>query len=256
MKIQILGAHNRESRDTSCVCFLIDNTIAIDAGGLTSNLSMNEQDQLSAILITHEHYDHIRDIPGIALNLSQTGKCIEVYSTSKVNEAIKNHLLNGELYPRFQELPAAKPTVSFIDIAPYEPRRINGYEVTALPVNHTDVTFGFQIGNEHGGAMFYTADTGPGLSHCWKHISPRLLFIDVTMPNTYDDFARHTGHLTPAMLMEELITFRNHKGYLPRVVAVHMDTRFEPKVREEIIAVSGSLDIPITIAEEGMQFNI
>ena len=256
MKIQILGAHNRESRDASCACFLIDNTLAVDAGGLTSNLSIIEQDQLAAILITHGHYDHIRDIPGIALSLSLTGKSIEIYSTAKVNDVIKNHLLNGELYPKFQELPAVKPTMSFIDIAPYESRRINGYEITAVPVNHVDTTIGFQVGNHNGEAMFYTADTGPGLSDCWKHIAPQLLFIDVTMPNLYDDFVRQTGHLTPALLKNELITFRECKGYLPRIITVHMDTGFEPQIREEINTVAESLDIPITVAEEGMQFNI
>lgn len=256
MKIQILGAHNRESRDASCVCFLIDNTLAIDAGGLTSNLSIAEQDKLAAIFITHGHYDHIRDIPGIGLNLSFIGKSIEVYSAARVNTTIKNHLLNGVLYPNFQDLPPEKPTISFIDIAPYKTQRINGYEITALPVNHNDITYGFHIGNHSGETMFYTSDTGPGLSECWKHISPRLLFIDVTMPNTYDDFARQTGHLTPAMLKEELIAFRNYKGYLPLVIAVHMDTGFEPQIRKEIKTVAQSLDIPITVAEEGMQFNI
>jgi phosphoribosyl 1,2-cyclic phosphodiesterase len=256
MNIRILGAHNRESCNTSCTCFLIDNTLAIDAGGLTSNLSVTEQERLTTILITHQHYDHIRDIPFIALNFSLMGICLDVYSTAVVNDAIKSHLLNGELYPKFQELPSIKPTISFNDITPYESQRINGYKVTAIPVNHVDTTVGFQISNQHGDTMFYTADTGPELLDCWKHVSPQLLFIDVTMPNILEDFARQTGHLTPALLEKELIMFHDYKGYLPHIVAVHMDTGYEPQIRKEIDAVAESLDITITIAKEGMQFNI
>ena len=256
MRIQVIGAHNRESRNASYACFLIDSTLAIDAGGLTSNLSMTEQEQIETILVTHQHYDHIRDIPGLAFNLALMDTCIEVYATAEVNNAIRNYLLNGKLYPKFQELPTVKPAINFNDITPYEPRRINGHEVIAIPVNHVDTTVGFQVGNHHGDTMFYTADTGPGLSDCWKHISPQLICTDVTMPNIFEDFARQTGHLTPALLKEELITFRDYKGYLPQIIAVHMDTRLEPQIREEIDAVAKSLDISITIAEEGMQFNI
>jgi ribonuclease BN (tRNA processing enzyme) len=256
MNIRILGAHNSESQTTRCVCFLIDDTLAIDAGGLTSNLSLSEQQSLQAILLTHQHYDHIRDIPGIALNLSLRCASIKVYSTSNVCAAIETHLLNGKVYPQFHKLPGTKPSVSLNVIKPYEPQMVDGHEIMAVPVNHFDTTVGYQVSDNRGKIIFYTADTGPGLSDCWKHISPQLLIIDVTLPNGYEEFARETGHLTPNLLKQELIVFQEQNGYLPRIIAAHMDAGLEQKIREEILAVAGALNISITLAQEGMQINI
>ena len=68
MNIRFLGAHNCESQNSRCACLLIDDILAIDAGGLTSSLSFPAQQNLKAILLTHQHYDHIKDIPTIAMN--------------------------------------------------------------------------------------------------------------------------------------------------------------------------------------------
>ena len=62
MNIRFLGAHNSESKDVRPACLLIDNILAIDAGGLTSSLTFSEQLAIEALLVTHHHYDHIKDI--------------------------------------------------------------------------------------------------------------------------------------------------------------------------------------------------
>jgi ribonuclease BN (tRNA processing enzyme) len=256
MNIRFLGAHNCETRTTSCICLLIDNTLAIDAGGLTSNLSISEQEKLHAILLTHQHYDHIRDIPGIALNLSLQGANIKVYSTESVLTTIKTHLLNGTIYPQFQNIPVTKPAVSLNVVKPYEPENIDGHEILAIPVRHVENTVGDQVSDRQGKTVFYTGDTGPGLSDCWNYISPQLLIIDVTLPNSHEKFARETGHLTPDLLKQELLIFREHKGYLPQIVAVHMDAGLEQRIKEELAAVAKALNVAISVAQEGMQLHI
>ena len=256
MDIRILGAHNCESQATKCICILIDDRLVIDAGGLTSSLSISEQQKLGAILLTHQHYDHIRDIPMIALNLYQQGSNIQVYAAPDVRATIEASILNGKLYPKFQEMPKAKPTVSFNPITPYDSERVEGYDILAIPVNHNGFTVGYQVSNAEGKAMFYTADTGPGLTDCWKYVSPQLLIIDVTVSNNYEKFATNAGHLTPGLLYEELIKFRELKGYLPQIVAVHMDPMLEKEIGEEVAVVAEALNASITIAHEGMLFCI
>jgi hypothetical protein len=53
------------------------------------------------------------------------------------------------------------------------------------------------------------------------------------------------------MLKEELLEFRRVKGYLPRVVAIHMSPQHEPEIKREIREVARSLEISIGIAREG-----
>lgn len=139
MNIRFLGAHKYEPKTTKCVCLLIDNLLVIDAGGVTSSLSIPVQRKLKAILLTHQHYDHIRDVPMIAMNLYSEGTSINVYCSPTVRDIIETHLLSGKLYPKFQELPAAKPTIEFISIEPHKHKKVEGYDILAIPVSHGDI---------------------------------------------------------------------------------------------------------------------
>ncbi len=79
MNIGLLGAHNCESQNTKLLSLLIDDILVVDAGGLTSSLSFAGQQKLKAVLLTHQHYDHIRDVPPLAMNfyLLSRGKGIK-----------------------------------------------------------------------------------------------------------------------------------------------------------------------------------
>ena len=256
MDIQVLGAHNCESQKSRLMSLLIDDTLAIDAGCLTSSLSFAAQQKLKAILLTHHHYDHIRDVPTIAMNFYLRGNTINIYSIQPVYDALSTYLLDGKLYPKFLEQPPQNPTIKFTMIEAYKVKQIEDYDVLAVPVNHTVPTVGYQIISSDGKAVFYTGDTGPGLANCWKYVSPQLLFIEVTAPDSYEEFAKGSGHLTPSLLKRELISFREVKGYLPQVVVVHMNPALEDEIEAEIAAVAGDLNNPVTIAYEGMQLHL
>jgi len=256
MNIQFLGAHNCESQNSRFACLLIDDTLAIDAGGLTSSLSFPAQRRLKAILLTHQHYDHIKDIPTIAMNFYLSEATINIYSTSPVYDALTTHLLDGKFYPNFLEQPQENHTIKFTIIEPYKTEQIEGYSILAVPVNHSVPTVGYQIISPNGKVVFYTSDTGPGLRDCWEHVSPQLLIIEVTAPNRYEEFAKESGHLTPTLLKQELAVLQEIKGYLPQVVIVHMNPSLEEEIESEIGAVAEALNNPITLGYEMMQLHL
>ncbi|MGD1119586.1 MAG: MBL fold metallo-hydrolase [Dehalococcoidales bacterium] len=256
MKITILGAHNNETSQARCTAFLIDKSLAVDAGALTSSLTIEEQQNIKAILLTHGHFDHIKDIPLLGLNLFRAKRRVEIYSHQEVYNTIKKHLLNGNVYPPFHRLPAEKPTLHFHRITVFKERKIENCRVLAMPVNHTESTLGYRISDAEGKALFYTSDTGTGFHESWQKLAFQLLMVETTFPNRDEDFARLTKHLTPNILLAELTALKKVRGELPRIVVMHRDPLLEHEVKNELAEVAASLKADITIATEGMQLQI
>jgi len=256
MNIRLLGAHNCESESTKLVSLLIDDVLAIDAGAITSTLTFEAQQKIKVVLLTHQHYDHIRDIPALAMNLFLRGATITIYSTPVVYDAVTTHLLDDKLYPNFHQHPPDKPTLRFTTIQPHQAELVEGYSVLAVPVNHSVPAVGYQVTSPDGKAVFYTGDSGPDLAKCWQHVSPQLLIIEVTASDKYKKWSAKSGHLTPSLLKQELTTFQETNSYLPRVVVVHMNPNLEKEITKEIAAVERELGTSITMGYEGMELKL
>jgi len=235
---------------------LLDGVLALDAGGLTSGLSLAEQLRVRAVLLTHHHYDHVRDIPMLAMNLFLQGKSTRIYSGQEVADALSGKLLDGELYPDFRKQPEISPTLEYNVLKSDKETVIDGYRVTAVAVSHSVPAHGYQITSPEGKMLFYSGDTGPGLDSCFKKISPQLLILEVTSPNRFREFGLKTGHLTPQLLKQELANFRLLKSYLPPVILVHMNPFLEEEIIREVAVVSRELEAEIALASEGMSISL
>jgi Cft2 family RNA processing exonuclease len=251
MIIKFLGTHNAESKNTRLVSFLIDDVLAVDAGSLVSELTFPEQRKVKTILLSHGHYDHIRAVPAFAFNNSD--RTTKVIATRKTLEILSSHLIDGVVYPEFTSDASflQKATLKLVPLEPFKLKNIVGYKVRAMPVRHNLDGVGFEITSGDRKTLFYTGDTGPGLSSIWGNISPQLIITDVTWPNNLADAAKDAGHLCPAMLKEELIEFRRVNNYLPRVIVIHVSPQHEPEIEGEVREVAKSLGTSIDIAHEG-----
>jgi ribonuclease BN (tRNA processing enzyme) len=255
--IRFLGTHNAESKDTKLASFVIDNILAVDAGSLASELTFSEQEKIKAILLSHGHYDHIRGIPAFVFN--NPNHTTKVYATSQTFKILSSHLVDGVIYPKFtKKIPffLEKPSLKFVDIEPFESIKILDYKVLPLPVNHTVITVGFEITSKDGKKLFYTGDTGSGLSALWDHITPDLIIMDLTFPNRLENRAINSKHLCPKLLKKELIELHNVKDYFPKVVLIHLSPKDEEEIRKEVNEVSKELNLTIDIAREGDKISL
>jgi ribonuclease BN (tRNA processing enzyme) len=252
MKIEILGAHNAEFQDHHFVSMLIDDQIAIDAGCLTSTLNSDRQHRLKAILLSHFHYDHVRDIPSIAMNNYTSDSKIKVYATEYTRHVIVEHLLNGVIYPKFYSIPSLDPVIEFFILSPEVNYNICGYQITALPVKHVTGAVAYKISDRQGSTLFYTGDTGPDFSRHLKNELPSILISEVTFPNKAEEHAHLTNHLTPKMLQAELERIFEMHGRIPPVMAIHTELQSQVKIRMELQEVSRELKTKIGVAEEGL----
>jgi phosphoribosyl 1,2-cyclic phosphodiesterase len=258
VEIRILGAHLAEVKGARLTSILIDNSLVVDAGGLTSALSLAEQKKIETILLTHHHFDHTRDLVTLAANAGYYWrKQLTVWGLRYTLDIVADCLLGGKMYTNFFEYPdKEKPTVMLETIEPYSRKPIAGYEVLAIPVKHSAPTVGYQVTSSDGKVLFYTGDTTMGVSDCWQHISPKLLIVEVAGPDKYADWLKQVGHLCARLLKEELIQFRRLKGYLPRIVVIHIGNPYEQEIKKEVAQVAQELEADISLGYEDMKITL
>jgi len=253
MELEILGAHNCESESARLTCLLVDSVLAIDAGGLTSALSIEEQHRLKAVLITHHHFDHVRDLATLGMNFYTNGP-LPVYGLESSLQTILSHILNGVLYPDFTCRPSPeKPAFKFHPVAPPKSFTIGSYNVTPFLSNHNVPTVGYQIAGTDREGFVYTGDTHRLTEAIWQGLSPKLIITEVTVPDMYEGMARESRHLTPKLLKEELLVFKRIHKYIPPVIAVHISPHLEDEIQKEISRVAEDLSTEITCGYEGMR---
>lgn len=258
MNIRILGAHTAVSARTDYTSILIDDVLAVDAGCLSTQLSFEAQKKLKAILITHAHFDHVRDIPSIGWNMGKMKASLDIYAAAPVRDALLTYLENLENTAALDHTknPPGNPALRIHIIESLKKVNVNGYEVLPVSVTHSVPANGYQVTSPDGKKVFFTADTGPGLADVWRQIHPDLLVSELTFPNKDNEPAHNFGHLTPALLQQELESFKSIHHYLPKIVLIHLSPFAENEIKKEIHAVEKALKLKIMIAHEGTKIKV
>ncbi|MCL6646864.1 MAG: MBL fold metallo-hydrolase [Chloroflexi bacterium] len=255
MEVVVIGAHQLESAGARATTLLIDGRLALDAGNLASALTLEEQRRLSAVLLTHYHYDHIRDFPSLAFQRWEH-PTLTAYCLPVVRETLCQVFFNDVLWPPLHRIPSPeRPAIRFVDVLPYQAFSVEGYEVLVVPANHVAPTVGFRVARD-GRSLLYTGDTHGEDPTLWERVRVDVLITEVTFPNRLDEAAVRSKHLTPRRLGRELERYRAVHHTTPRVVAIHRNLDFEAEVRAELEALARDLETPILIPEDGERFTL
>jgi cAMP phosphodiesterase len=241
MQLRILGCHGGETPKHRTSSFLVGDSLAVDAGAITSGLSLREQERIQSVLVSHPHMDHIRDLATLADNrCQQGGTTLDIVGIPATIEALRKHFFNDLIWPDFTKIDAKDgPTVRFVEVQPNEVASVDGFEVTPVLVNHTVDTSAFII-RDGDKSIVYGGDTGP-TDELWTRINAlddlQALMMEVSFPNDEAQLAHDSRHLTPQTLGAELDKL-TQSDELP-ILLYHIKPTFEQRVLRELASLRG-----------------
>jgi ribonuclease BN (tRNA processing enzyme) len=228
--------------------YLINDTVAIDAGSVGFLRPLEAQARVRHVLISHTHIDHVASLPIFLENVYQgLPDAPTIHGSDPVLRGLQDDVFNDRIWPDFVRL--SRPEAPFLRLHRLETGQaieVEGLHITPVPVNHVVPTNGFLIEDDRT-AIVIASDTGP-TEALWERVNRasnlKAVFLEVTFPNHLAWLADAAKHLTPALFAEEMRKVRASAQFL----AVHIKARYRAQVVRELQA----LNIPrLEIAEPG-----
>jgi ribonuclease BN (tRNA processing enzyme) len=251
LRLEVLGCAGGELPAHRTTCFLLDDTLALDAGALTVSLPLERLDQLDDIVLTHGHFDHVKDVPLLAdLLVGRRDRPVVVHASGECARTLREHVFNGRLWPDFTRIPDARSPV--IEIRAFEdgrPFRAGRFELDPVRMAHTVESTGYVV-SDGASAIAISGDTGPTRAF-WERVNAveglRALLVETSFPSRLQALADASGHLTPRTLQGELAKL--DRPGVP-VLLYHLKPAFADEVRAEI----GALHPDVRILSTGDRF--
>lgn len=236
MRLRVLGAYGACDATHNLTGYLIDDRIAVDAGTLTSKLSLVQQSRIEAVFLTHAHADHMRDLPHLIHNrFHQNAPPLTVIASKEVMNQLREHVFNGQVWPDFEKFispETGKPAVHYKALTPKKAWTLGDVKFTAVNVSHSVDAAGVIV-DMNGELIAFTGDTGP-TKEFWKVTNQcaglKAIVTEASFPNDYHQLAIDSGHLSPELLAKELTKI---EGDVP-VYASHRKLPYEAKIESEI----------------------
>jgi len=251
MKLQILGCHGGELPGCRSTCFLVDGVLAHDAGALTASLDLAALARVDHIILTHSHFDHVKDLPLMSdLVVGLRPSPVTVWASHACIQTLRENLFNGSLWPDFTRIPSPEqPTFQLRGFTPGESFQVGAYAVTSIPVAHPVESCGFVI-RKNGVALGISGDTGP-TDRLWQVLNrvPELkaLLLETSFPDELQDLADLSGHLTPRTLRIELAKFQRNGA---NVMLYHLKPAFVAELKRQVA------DLPVKVLELGETYQL
>ena len=238
MKVRVLGCHGGELPGHKTTCFLLDETLCIDAGAITSTLELDEILRIDDIFLTQSHFDHVKDVPLMTdLLVGKRHKPVVVHGAPETMEAMDKDVFNNRVWPDFRVIPTKEdPVVAFDAIPVRKPVICQGHKIRAIPVRHPVHSVGYIIESDRS-AIAFSGDTGP-TDELWREINAtpnvKAVFVELSFPSSQQWLADVSGHLTPRTVMSELDKL-DRRG--ARIYLYHLKPSTVSEVKAEIAAL-------------------
>jgi ribonuclease BN (tRNA processing enzyme) len=240
-RLRVLGCAGGELAGHRATSFLLDGAVAIDAGSL-AGLSLDALERLEAVVLTHAHLDHVKDVPLVADALAARRRApLVVHGSPGCVRALRAHLFNGELWPDFTRIPDERSPA--IELRPFDgPFTAGGFRFQPVPMSHAVESTGYVVSGDRG-ALAISGDTGP-TDAFWAVASAAAplgaLLVETSFPSRLQAIADASGHLTPRTLAGELAKLAPP---LPPIWVYHLKPAHDAELRAELAALHPAVRI-------------
>ncbi len=212
MKLQLLpstfNGDGTASPGQHLTCFVVDDSVAFDAGSLAMASSPLQKKQVRDIVISHTHLDHVAGLPLFIDDLFATlTEPVRIHAAAEVIEVLERDIFNWSVYPRFSELSNQNsPVLEYYKVVTGSSFDVAHLSVLPIGVNHKVPSSGFIVAD----GTTTIALTGDTAATCefWTTVNETkdmsAVLIECAFPNEMDELAVLSHHLTPAGLEKEL----------------------------------------------------
>lgn len=225
--------------------YLVNESVAIDAGSLGVFGSPEDQKRIKSVFLTHAHVDHIATLPLFLEQAFRAGEpCASVFGSEATLETLRNHMFNDVMWPDLERISAdypETPLLRFETLEPYRAVEVDGLRVLPVPVDHSIPALGFVVEGP-GASVVFSGDTGP-TEALWEAAARvanlRGVFLEASFPDGLEWLAERSKHLTPSLFAAEVGKLRGLRedGDSVRVLAIHVKPKFLDRVSEELRAL-------------------
>jgi cAMP phosphodiesterase len=250
LRLRVLGCHGGELPNCKSTCFLIDEVLALDAGALTGSLNLDQLTRVDDIVISHSHFDHVKDLPLLAdLMMGRRNRPIRVHASRQCAKTLQRNMFNDSLWPDFTRIPnRRRPVLVLRTFRAGSTFRVGKYRIHSIPVSHPVESCGFVISNGTT-AIAMSGDTGP-TEKLWNVLNQRTdlkaLLLETSFPNKLQGLADLSGHLTPQTLRRELEKFQRNSAF---ILLYHLKPAFLKLIQKEL------KNLPVEVLRIGDAFD-
>ena len=238
MKLHLLGVNGPfpESRGATSGYLLEagDSLFQFDLGsGVLGMLtSLTAPETVSALFISHWHFDHTADLAVLLYRLEAMGGKIHVYAPADDSSALR-------------KIVSASSCFDLTDIAPGDSFTVNSCRVTVGEARHPVPAVGFRIESE-GRVFGYTGDTNtlPSLADFYRGSS--LLLADALFPD--ENWSEQKPHLSAALAARLACD-----AGAERLVLTHLNPVFSPRL---LLREAQALHPSVSLARPGAVLEI
>lgn len=242
MKINIVGSavDSALPGQQFAASYVIDGCVAIDAGSIGFQSSVDTQRKIRDVFLSHGHMDHIASLPMFLDNVHQPGPdFVRVHALPETLDSLRKDIFNDRIWPDLVRLcQEESPFMKLCPIQVGDTVAAGNLQFTAIALDHVVPTIGF-IATDSGGSVAFVSDTAP-LESIWQVLNsiPNLkgLFLEAAFPTRMGWLAAKAKHFTPTLFAEGCQKLQHR---VP-IIAVHI----KPAFYDEILSEFATLKIP------------